>query len=61
VLDRVSQGGEITIPELVADIYPDLIEELVPRAEQSVLAHLEKLAEDGKVAGDGLDSPWKLA
>lgn len=61
ILDGVSNAGQITIPELVADIYPDLIEELVPRAEQSVLAHLEKLADDGMVAGDGPDSPWKLA
>jgi hypothetical protein len=40
------------------------VEELVPRARQSVHAHLRKLADEGVVRTDDRDdesSPWHLA
>jgi hydroxyacylglutathione hydrolase len=55
------QHGDKTIEQIVARLYPDLIEELVPRAEQTVHAHLRKLAADGKVATgdvDDADGEW---
>jgi hypothetical protein len=42
---------------------PDLIEELVPRAQQTVHAHLRKLATEGRVATpnvDAADGEWSL-
>ena len=58
ILDAVTAAGTTTIPELVASIYPDLIEELVPRAAQSVHAHLQKLAAEGRVRGDDPEGAW---
>lgn len=52
------QGGTTTIDAIVADLYPDLIEELVPRAAQSVHAHLRKLAAEGSVEGDDPEGTW---
>ena len=61
ILDAVTQAGTTTIPELVARIYPDLVEELVPRAAQSVHAHLRKLADEGRVRGEDPDGEWSTA
>ncbi len=58
ILETLTAAGTASIDELVADIYPDLIEELVPRAAQSVHAHLRKLADDGMVKGADADQPW---
>jgi glyoxylase-like metal-dependent hydrolase (beta-lactamase superfamily II) len=58
ILDELGSAGTATIPSLVATIYPDLVEELVPRAEQSVLAHLIKLRDEGRVSGEDADSDW---
>ena len=58
ILDAVQRAGSTTIPDLVAAIYPDLVEELVPRAGQSVHAHLRKLADEGRVAGSDADGVW---
>jgi hypothetical protein len=46
-LERNQQGS--TAAELVESIYPDLPERAVLAAEQSILAHLSKLEEDGRV------------
>ena len=61
VLDAVRSAGTTTIDAIVADLYPDLVEELVPRAKQSVHAHLIKLAADGEVRGDDPDGDWSTA
>ncbi len=61
VLAAVQEAGTTTIDEIVAQLYPALIEELVPRAKQSVHAHLRKLVDDGKVAGDDPDGDWSAA
>ena len=58
VLEAVTAAGTASIEELVAGIYPDLVDELVPRAAQSVHAHLRKLADDGLVTGSDAESPW---
>jgi glyoxylase-like metal-dependent hydrolase (beta-lactamase superfamily II) len=57
-------GGSATPAEIVARIYVDLVEELVPRARQTVHAHLRKLAAEGAVSTkDTADegSTWVLS
>jgi glyoxylase-like metal-dependent hydrolase (beta-lactamase superfamily II) len=66
-LDRERQvinalrAGDTTIPAIVDRLYVGLIDELVPRARQSVHAHLRKLVADGRVdtadPGD-LEGAW---
>jgi len=48
--------GLRTIPEIVKRIYADVRPELHPAAGMSVLAHMEHLVEQGKVATDGAPS-----
>ena len=62
VLDAVAAGDRTTV-EIVARLYPDLIDELVIRARHTVHAHLRKLAADGRTASsdvDDLDAVWTL-
>jgi glyoxylase-like metal-dependent hydrolase (beta-lactamase superfamily II) len=57
-------GGRATPAELAAVIYPDLVEELVPRARQTVHAHLRKLGDEGRVGSDDPDdegSAWAVS
>jgi glyoxylase-like metal-dependent hydrolase (beta-lactamase superfamily II) len=42
-----------TVASITAKIYPALVEALVPMAQESVLAHLQKLESDGRVRRDG--------
>src|SRR3546814_20407373 len=58
VLAAVQAAGTTTIPAIVGQLYDGLIEELVPRAAQSVHAHLRKLVADGRVRGEALDGDW---
>ena len=58
ILDAVTRAGTTSVDSLVAEIYPELIDELVPRAAQSVHAHLLKLRDDGKVRGDDAAGDW---
>jgi glyoxylase-like metal-dependent hydrolase (beta-lactamase superfamily II)/8-oxo-dGTP pyrophosphatase MutT (NUDIX family) len=46
-------SGAATLEEIVAVVYTDVPEKLHKLAERSVLAHLEKLESDGRVAADG--------
>jgi len=55
------RGGTSTIADLVASIYPDLVEELVPMAEGTVWAHLQKLADEGRVTGGDPAGRWAPA
>lgn len=48
-------GGSGTAADIVERVYVDLVEELVPRARQSVHAHLRKLAADGAVTSTDVD------
>ena len=61
VLAAVRGAGTTTVADLVAEIYPDLVEELVPMAKGTVWAHLQKLVDDGAVVGADPDAPWSAA
>jgi glyoxylase-like metal-dependent hydrolase (beta-lactamase superfamily II) len=50
--------GPATVDAVVEQLYPDLVEELVPMAAGTVWAHLIKLEQEGKVRGDGRDGRW---
>ncbi|MGI8664398.1 MAG: MBL fold metallo-hydrolase [Acidimicrobiales bacterium] len=57
-------AGDTTVAEIVARLYVGLIEELVPRARQSVHAHLRKLAVDGRAASVDVEdesATWQAA
>jgi glyoxylase-like metal-dependent hydrolase (beta-lactamase superfamily II) len=63
VLDAL-RAGDDTIAAIVDRLYVGLMDELVPRARQSVHAHLRKLVADGVVVTadvDQLDGAWSLA
>jgi glyoxylase-like metal-dependent hydrolase (beta-lactamase superfamily II) len=49
VLDGLRQRGRASVDNLVAAIYPDVQPALVPMAGRNVRAHLEKLADEGRV------------
>ncbi len=60
VLEAV-RAGDRTTAQVVARLYPGLIDELVPRAKQTVHAHLRKLASEGTVTTqdvDDADGEW---
>ncbi|HEY2815175.1 MAG TPA: MBL fold metallo-hydrolase [Acidimicrobiales bacterium] len=61
VLDALD-AGDREIAQIVARLYPELIDELVPRAKQTVHAHLRKLGAEGRVRTTGdvddADSEW---
>jgi glyoxylase-like metal-dependent hydrolase (beta-lactamase superfamily II) len=50
------RAGDTTVAAIVDRLYVGLIEELIPRARQSVHAHLRKLAAEGQVATDDVDT-----
>jgi glyoxylase-like metal-dependent hydrolase (beta-lactamase superfamily II) len=54
-------AGDATIEAIVARLYVGLVDELVPRARQSVHAHLRKLAAEGRAKSPDVDdesSTW---
>jgi glyoxylase-like metal-dependent hydrolase (beta-lactamase superfamily II) len=62
VLEAVA-AGDSTASEIVERLYQGLIDELVPRARQSVHAHLRKLAADGRATASDVEDPeatWTL-
>ncbi len=61
VLAKVRADGPIKIPEIVADLYADVREELHEVAAKSVWAHLRKLHDETLVKGDreSPDGPWR--
>ena len=61
ILAAVQAAGTTTVADLVAAIYPDLVEELVPMAEGTVWAHLQALSDAGTVVGRAPDRPWSAA
>ncbi|MFQ5879341.1 MAG: MBL fold metallo-hydrolase [Dehalococcoidia bacterium] len=48
-------GGEGTVPQLLAEVYPELDRRLLEMARRQILAHLHKLAKEGRLAlvGEG--------
>lgn len=58
IVDLLQATGPSTIDAIVATLYPEAPEELVPMAAGTVWAHLIKLEHEGKVEGRGPDGPW---
>ena len=60
ILERLN-GGDETIPSIVAALYSGIDPRLTKAAGLSVLAHLEKLEDDGRVQSEGLGatSLWR--
>ncbi len=56
ILQAVTDGAQ-TPKEIVARVYTDVVPAAHAMAERAVLAHLEKLTEDGMVSHDG--SAWR--
>jgi glyoxylase-like metal-dependent hydrolase (beta-lactamase superfamily II) len=57
VIDALRQGDE-TAATIVARVYPELDKGLVPRAEETVIAHLMKLERDGLARRTG--NAWHI-
>jgi glyoxylase-like metal-dependent hydrolase (beta-lactamase superfamily II) len=57
VLDCV-KNGTTSVKKIVAALYPDLIDELIPMAEGTVWAHLLHLKAQGKVSGKSQGGRW---
>jgi glyoxylase-like metal-dependent hydrolase (beta-lactamase superfamily II) len=57
----VVKKGPAKINEIVAALYPDTPEPLLPVAANQVQAHLVKLRAEGKVTGRDAKSVWKVA
>ena len=47
-----NNGADMTIPEIVAGVYPGLASNLILGAQNNVAHHLSKLVKEGKVAKD---------
>jgi len=62
VVERLGRLGPSNIDTLVASVYDDVDPRLHPVAKGSLLAHLLKLEEDGRVARDSpaIDALWLL-
>lgn len=62
VVARLSHLGITNIDTLVASVYDDVDPRLHPVAKSSLLAHLLKLEQEGRVARDSADinAPWSL-
>ncbi len=55
------RSGTTKVAKIVEQLYPELIEELVPMAEATVWAHLLHLREAKKVKGRSQTGVWKAA
>jgi len=56
-ISKCLEAGPATIPEMVAKMYQHVPETLHFAAGRSVLAHLEHMAEDGRVTTGGPVTP----
>ncbi len=52
------ETGTTKVKAIVEQLYPDLIDELVPMAQATVWAHLLKLRTEGKVSGKSQGGRW---
>jgi glyoxylase-like metal-dependent hydrolase (beta-lactamase superfamily II) len=52
------RSGTTKVAKIVEQLYPDLVEELLPMAEATVWAHLLKLRSEGKVSGRSQGGRW---
>jgi glyoxylase-like metal-dependent hydrolase (beta-lactamase superfamily II) len=55
------RSGTTKVAKIVEQLYPDLIDELVPMAEATVWAHLLKLRTEKRVKGKSQTGVWKAA
>jgi glyoxylase-like metal-dependent hydrolase (beta-lactamase superfamily II) len=60
VVDALAAGTS-TVEAIVAAIYPDLDDELVPQARHTIHAHLLKLAAEGRAVGEDAEGEWAAA
>lgn len=62
VVERLGRAGTATVDTLVASVYDDVDPRLHPVAKSSLLAHLLKLEQEGRVVRDSADvtAPWSL-
>lgn len=62
VVERLGRSGTANLDTLVVGVYDDVDSRLHPVAKGSLLAHLLKLEEDGRVVRDSLDinALWSL-
>jgi glyoxylase-like metal-dependent hydrolase (beta-lactamase superfamily II) len=62
VVERLGQAAAANIDTLVVSVYDDVDPRLHPVAKSSLLAHLLKLEQDGRVVRDSPDinAPWSL-
>jgi len=59
VVERLAEMGKANLDALVARVYDDVDSRLHPLAKSSLLAHLLKLEEDGRVRSDS-DAQWQV-
>jgi glyoxylase-like metal-dependent hydrolase (beta-lactamase superfamily II) len=60
-VEAALHDGSTTVKAIVEELYPDLVDELVPMAEGTIWAHLIKLKQDGKARGTSSDGRWSAA
>lgn len=58
VFERLKEFGPATLDALVTRVYDDVDPRLHPLAKSSLLAHLQKLAKDGRAALDTSTQSW---
>jgi glyoxylase-like metal-dependent hydrolase (beta-lactamase superfamily II) len=58
IVDLLETTGPTTIDAIVAKLYTETPEELLPMAAGTVWAHLIKLEQEGRVQGHEADDPW---
>jgi glyoxylase-like metal-dependent hydrolase (beta-lactamase superfamily II) len=61
VLSGLAEAGRTTVDALVTRVYDDVDSRLHPLAKSSLLAHLIKLEEDGRVSRDPVRAQWALS
>jgi glyoxylase-like metal-dependent hydrolase (beta-lactamase superfamily II) len=59
VLEKLTERAHATLDELVMFVYDDVDPRIHPLAKSSLLAHLQKLAADGKAVVEG--EVWRVA
>jgi glyoxylase-like metal-dependent hydrolase (beta-lactamase superfamily II) len=61
IVDLLRADGPITVDAIVAELYPETPEELLPMAAGTVWAHLRKLKHEGLAKGTRPDRTWSAA
>ena len=61
VLELLEASGPVKVDDIVAKLYTDIPEDLVPMAAGTVWAHLLKLKSEGRAKGTSPDKSWSAA